>query len=102
MDESGHDGLPAEIRVDTPHEPNVDLEEVGPQLREVVEVRDTGARVVDGESNVGAETQDRRMQRGVVGDGFVLGDLQDHWPTPRRKGPPEQGGVAGERRGDIE
>jgi hypothetical protein len=68
----------------------------------VVDVRDASASVIDGQSNVGPETEEHRAQRGAVGDGFVLGDLQDHRTAPRCERPPEHGGIGGQRRRDIE
>ena len=102
MDQAGDDGLPADILMDAPDQAGIDLEEVGPQLHEVVEIGDPGAGVVDGQSNVGAQAQDRRPQRGVLGDGFVLGDLQDDRPAPRGQHPGQCRAIGDQRRRGIE
>jgi hypothetical protein len=53
MDETRDDGLAGHILIDAPDETYIDLDEVGPEFHEVVEIRDPSFGVVDGESNVG-------------------------------------------------
>ncbi len=77
-----HHGLAADIAVDIPHEPDVDLHEVGPQVDDVGEVGDAGTGVIHRESRVRADPANGDPQLVVVGDGLMLGDLGDDRPTP--------------------
>jgi hypothetical protein len=80
LNEAGDHGLPGHVEVDTSHEADVDLDNVRPQVDEMSEVGDSGTGVVGRDSHVGAEGTHRDMQRPVIVDDLVLGDLQDDRP----------------------
>src|ERR1019366_9654180 len=87
VDETRDDSLAGHIRIDAPDETDVDLDEVGPEFHEVVEIRDPSSGVVDGEANVGAQTEDCLAQWGVLDDGVMFGDLQDDRSAARGEHP---------------
>jgi hypothetical protein len=102
VDETRDDGLAGHILIDAPDETYVDLDEVRPEFHEVVEIRDPSAGVVDGESNVGAQTEDCLAQWGVLGDGVMFGDLQNHRSAPRGQHVAQRRTGGDERRRHIE
>ena len=48
-DEGGGEGPPGRIGVDAPDQTDVELDDVGPEVEDVAEAGETGARVVDRE-----------------------------------------------------
>jgi hypothetical protein len=57
VEEAGHNGLAAQIRVHAANQTRVDLDELRPELDEVVEVSDPGAGVIDREANIRAKPE---------------------------------------------
>ena len=55
VDEADDEGLPRDVGVDAADQAGVDLDDVGPQVDEVAEVRDAGPGVIDGQADVGPE-----------------------------------------------
>jgi hypothetical protein len=75
MDETSDDGLPADIMVNASHQAGVDLDDVRPELNEMIEIGDARACVVDGKSDVESKGSDGVAKRAVRGC-LVLGDLK--------------------------
>ena len=93
MDEASHDGLPADILVDAPHEVRVDLDDVRPEPNEMSEIGDARPSVIDCESDVESEREDGVAKRAVCGDRLVLGDLKDERPLANAQRGPQRVGV---------
>lgn len=69
--------LARRIGSDPAHESDVELYEVRLELEDVPKARVAGARVVDREADAAAERRQAALQRDVVVDDDVLGDLND-------------------------
>ena len=63
MDETSDDGLPADIMVNASHQAGVDLDNVRPELHEMIEIGDARACVVDGKSDVESKGPGRTLVR---------------------------------------
>ena len=76
MDETSHDGLPADIMVNASHQAGVDLDDVRPELlNEMIEIGDAGACVVDGKSDVESKGEDgvsKRAYADIVSCSVIL------------------------------
>ena len=93
-DGGAQDGLARGVEVDAGDHAAAELEEVGADLGDVLERREAGARVVDGDQRAAGDPRLQALLDALdVLDGVLLGELDDE---PRRQvlGEPRQPGVA--------
>ena len=76
MAQAGGERLASRVGVDVAHQPDVELDEVGPELGDVAEAGISGAGVVNRETDR-STSLDGPSQGGVALDLLVLGDLDD-------------------------
>jgi hypothetical protein len=101
--QQGHDeGLPGEVGVHAAHQGDVDLDDLRPELNEVVEVGHARSGVVDGQTEARTKCHEGRSQRAVIVHVIVLGDLEDDWPGPGSEDRAQLVAIRDEPRRDVQ
>ena len=90
----GAEGPPRRVGVDAPGERNVELDDVGPEIENVAEARESRSGIVDGESEaVRSHFRDGLTEEVVIVDAGVFCQLQhDTFGGDLRHGGTELGG----------
>jgi hypothetical protein len=77
VDDAGDERLADVVVVDLANEPDVELNEVWPELEDVTEAGKAGAGIIHGDAYPGSQALDRSPEGAVVLDRDMLGDLED-------------------------
>ncbi len=102
VDETGHQRLTGDVGIDAADETRIDLDDVGPKVDEVLEVRDPGPGIVDRQADIRSEPAQRRVEWRVVVDHHVLRHLEDDRPSPMGEQLLEGVTLRQQRRRDVE